>query len=316
LELEPIDDGELQRVKALGYEGGVRVAQAVGSAEGRIQPNDILVGLHVWPTTSMEAVAEILNRDDLAELNPLKFYVIKRPGESLYASETAKDYVESGRITVNFSGTAGDLRTYPPIAQTAAPSAQATTADAAPAKSPTAASYAQVPSYVLPSAANEAELPRTSTVPTSENAAVASTGQTPRSKSDAGVVIRGSHEAMENFMRLASGPQPRDSIGVLKKTVERERRKLEHMESLAANNAVSAGELETQKANYEISIERLKQAERALEYYKLLVELAEAEYQSAVEVNKKVPRAVTEHELRRLKLKVNLAEAQRKALSE
>ena len=40
---------------------------------------DILVGLHVWPTTSLRDVAGVLNRNDIARLSPLKFYVV-RPG--------------------------------------------------------------------------------------------------------------------------------------------------------------------------------------------------------------------------------------------
>ena len=80
LELEPIGEEDLKRVKALGYDGGLKVV--VGSAgiqdgDARIQVGNILVGLHVWPTPTMKDLAQILNRDDLAELNPLKFYVVR-----------------------------------------------------------------------------------------------------------------------------------------------------------------------------------------------------------------------------------------------
>ena len=105
LELEPIGDDDLERVQALGYEGGLVVrgnpgvvaksgADQVGDS---ILTDDILVGLHVWPTTTMEDVAEVLNRDDLAELDPLKFYVVRNvPIEG--GPEQTSDVVRTGRI--------------------------------------------------------------------------------------------------------------------------------------------------------------------------------------------------------------------------
>ncbi len=92
LELEPIGEADLKRVKALGYDGGVKVSAGMRGVSGGggggfggggggggevIQPNDILVGLGVWPTTNMKSVAEILSRGDLGQLNPLKFYVVR-----------------------------------------------------------------------------------------------------------------------------------------------------------------------------------------------------------------------------------------------
>jgi beta-lactamase regulating signal transducer with metallopeptidase domain len=104
LELEPINAGELQRVKAFGYDGGVRVAKPAGHAEGLFQPGDILVGLHVWPTRTLKDVADVLNRDDLQELNPLKFYVV-RPGrpQNGFGSGPEEDAVITGRISPNES---------------------------------------------------------------------------------------------------------------------------------------------------------------------------------------------------------------------
>ncbi len=119
LELEPISGSsaaapgpsqneDLRRVKALGYSGGVLVTGTAESDGGpkffAIQRGDILVGLHVWPTTSLKEVAEILTRDDLADLNPLKFYVVRL----LQGSD--KDTVVSGRITVRTFQPAGDMR--------------------------------------------------------------------------------------------------------------------------------------------------------------------------------------------------------------
>ena len=101
LELEPLDEGFLKQVRALGYDGGVHVA-GVQNPNG-IRPGDLLVGLHVWPTTSLKEVIEVLNRDDLAELSPLKFYVV-RPGHPNVGGVNPgpeQDSVVTGRIVVN-----------------------------------------------------------------------------------------------------------------------------------------------------------------------------------------------------------------------
>ena len=115
LELGPISEKDLRRVKALGYDGGLRVANDGSSAAFRrsdVQTGDLLVGLHVWPTTSLKDVAKVLNRDDLAELIPLKFYVVRRavtqmqPGfgggepRSRMAAES-HDEVVTGRIGID-----------------------------------------------------------------------------------------------------------------------------------------------------------------------------------------------------------------------
>jgi beta-lactamase regulating signal transducer with metallopeptidase domain len=110
LELEPIGDDDLKRVKALGYDGGLKALSDVsGVQHGVIRTGDILVGLHVWPTTSMKEVAEILNRDDLAELNPLKFYVVRPADDGIggRGGGPARDGVITGRVTVKISGDFG-----------------------------------------------------------------------------------------------------------------------------------------------------------------------------------------------------------------
>ena len=60
---------------------------------------DILVGLHVWPTKSLKEVVEVLERDDLADLNPLKFYVVHRKQQ--YPDGGVGDVVVTGRISVS-----------------------------------------------------------------------------------------------------------------------------------------------------------------------------------------------------------------------
>jgi hypothetical protein len=121
LELEPIaggsaaaqgpgQDDNLRRVKALGYSGGLLVtgtSQPGGGVKNyfEVQRGDILVGLHVWPTTSLKEVADILTRDDLASLSPLKFYVVRADD-----SDAETGHVVTGRITVQTFQPPGDVR--------------------------------------------------------------------------------------------------------------------------------------------------------------------------------------------------------------
>jgi beta-lactamase regulating signal transducer with metallopeptidase domain len=100
IELGPLDEEELKRVKALGYDGGLAVNFGQRTQDPySIHGGDILVGLHVWPTTSLQDVAELLNRGDIAGLSPFKFYVVRSEGVS--QTGTALDSVVTGRITVN-----------------------------------------------------------------------------------------------------------------------------------------------------------------------------------------------------------------------
>ncbi len=48
-----------------------------------IRRNDVLVGMHVWETLSMENIAYILDRDDLPKAEPVVFYII-RGNDTLY----------------------------------------------------------------------------------------------------------------------------------------------------------------------------------------------------------------------------------------
>jgi len=103
LELEPIGEEDLKRVQAFGYNGGVTVAQNNGTLiswddrPNSIRPNDILVGLHVWPTKSIQDVLNVLDRDDLAELNPLKFYLVRPQIDGV---NPVRDVLVTGRISV------------------------------------------------------------------------------------------------------------------------------------------------------------------------------------------------------------------------
>lgn len=68
------------------YRGGLSVedVRIDGPAERQgIRNGDILVGLHIWETISLDNVAHIMNRQELPKLLPLKFYVV-RNGKTLY----------------------------------------------------------------------------------------------------------------------------------------------------------------------------------------------------------------------------------------
>ena len=73
---------------------------------------------------------------------------------------------------------------------------------------------------------------------------------------------------------------------------------------------------DTARATADQWLARLEQAQRALKYNRLLVELAETEFEEAVEKNKAGAGAVTELELRKLQIKVQLAKAKLAELAE
>ncbi len=106
LELEAVGAEDLQRVRALGYDGGLLVTANRGQpfTWDEVKKGDILVGLHVWPTSSIQQLLAVLNRDDLAELDPLKYYLVRSESEADggfgRAASEPRDIVVSGRISV------------------------------------------------------------------------------------------------------------------------------------------------------------------------------------------------------------------------
>ncbi|HMC10095.1 MAG TPA: trypsin-like peptidase domain-containing protein [Pirellulaceae bacterium] len=68
------------------YRGGLTVLDVrPGSpaAQQGIRRGDILVGMHIWETISLENIAYILERDDLSKLDSIVFYII-RGADTLY----------------------------------------------------------------------------------------------------------------------------------------------------------------------------------------------------------------------------------------
>ncbi len=86
LELESIPAGQFRRKYQTRYRGGLSViAVRPGSpaANQGIRQGDVLVGMHVWETVSVENVSYILKRPDFSSLSPVKFYIL-RGNETLY----------------------------------------------------------------------------------------------------------------------------------------------------------------------------------------------------------------------------------------
>ncbi len=106
VELEQLDKEELARVKAMKFAGGLKVTRGVIN-NGPVKTGDLLVGLHVWPTTSLAEVKKVLERDDLEDLSPLKFYVLRKvpnpenPNPYSGPSPDVLDGLVTGRIVVN-----------------------------------------------------------------------------------------------------------------------------------------------------------------------------------------------------------------------
>ncbi len=85
LRLQRIPPKVFQRYQSR-YRGGLAVtAVRPGSPAARqgIRRGDVLVGMHVWETISLDNVRYILNRPDFEQFAPLKFYIL-RGSETLY----------------------------------------------------------------------------------------------------------------------------------------------------------------------------------------------------------------------------------------
>ena len=80
-----MDQDEFKRLNTR-YRGGLTVLDVrPGSpaAQQGIRRGDVLVGMHIWETISLENIAYILDRDDLAKLDSVVFYIV-RGSDTLY----------------------------------------------------------------------------------------------------------------------------------------------------------------------------------------------------------------------------------------
>jgi len=86
MELKAISAKEFSRRYPGRYRGGLMVTSVSRNgpaAKQGIRPGDVLVGMHIWETVSIENVSYILKRPDFSSLNPVKFYIL-RGDETLY----------------------------------------------------------------------------------------------------------------------------------------------------------------------------------------------------------------------------------------
>jgi serine protease Do len=86
LELKPIPADDFKSTHQTRYRGGLAItavrANSPAANQG-IRSGDVLVGMHIWETISLDNVTYILNRPDFANLNPVKFFIL-RGDETLY----------------------------------------------------------------------------------------------------------------------------------------------------------------------------------------------------------------------------------------
>jgi serine protease Do len=86
VELKPIPSDEFRKAHTTHYRGGLAVVavrpDSPAGSQG-ILPGDVLVGMHIWETLSLDNVAYIIKRPDFPELGPVKFFIL-RGDETLY----------------------------------------------------------------------------------------------------------------------------------------------------------------------------------------------------------------------------------------
>jgi multidrug resistance efflux pump len=105
--------------------------------------------------------------------------------------------------------------------------------------------------------------------------------------------------ALRELIQSTPAPSTTESIGVLRKMVERAENEYGRLMELGEEQVVSQAEIARAKSDYEISVERLRQAERGLKYHRAVLDAAVADYEVLAEINKQSPQAISAAELRR-----------------
>lgn len=86
LELRAIPPEEFKAMNQTRYRGGLAIVAVRPNSPAATQGlkiGDVLVGMHIWETISMENLSYILKRPDFATLSPVKFFIL-RGDETLY----------------------------------------------------------------------------------------------------------------------------------------------------------------------------------------------------------------------------------------
>jgi len=86
LDLRSLSTADFRQRFQSRYRGGLVVAEVrpnSPAAEQGIRAGDVLVGMHIWETVTLDNVAYILKRPDFTALTPVKFYIL-RGNETLY----------------------------------------------------------------------------------------------------------------------------------------------------------------------------------------------------------------------------------------
>jgi serine protease Do len=86
MELKSIPATEFRQRFQTRYRGGLTVSDvrpASPASEQGIRPGDVLVGMHIWETVSLDNVSYILKRPDFGSISPVKFFIL-RGNETLY----------------------------------------------------------------------------------------------------------------------------------------------------------------------------------------------------------------------------------------
>jgi beta-lactamase regulating signal transducer with metallopeptidase domain/protein involved in polysaccharide export with SLBB domain len=111
--------------------------------------------------------------------------------------------------------------------------------------------------------------------------------------------------------QLITSHQPGDSVGVLKSIAAAKQYEyaLLKQASEATPNTVTTQELVAKKSEAEVSLARLKQAEQRARQLQLIAKLALNELDRAHKANQEAPGSVSESELQRLEILVELADA-------
>ncbi|MEM9658268.1 MAG: hypothetical protein AAF961_07910, partial [Planctomycetota bacterium] len=116
--------------------------------------------------------------------------------------------------------------------------------------------------------------------------------------------------------RLAGASPTVDSLPALRKIVAARKQQYERIDRLFSKGVTAAPEHERAKLEYELSVDRLRQAEHQLELRESLLALAELDLKTAVEANRKNPGAVPAVELKRKKILVEIAKAKVRELAD